>query len=117
MLPIATYLYYSAKIIDLFDTIFFILRKKFGHVSFLHIYHHTLMVAVMYVAVNFMPGGHSWLLAFANSIVHVFMYGYYLLASYAPNWRSLGTWKRRVTQIQMVYVYGESGPVDIGYWR
>lgn len=101
-IPVATYLYYIAKIVDLLDTVFFILRKKNGHVSFLHIYHHSMMVAAMYVAVNFMPGGHSWLLAMINSLVHVVMYAYYLFASVRPAAASLGDWKRLVTQIQMV---------------
>lgn len=101
-MPVATYMYYIAKIADLLDTVFFILRKKTGHVSFLHIYHHSLMVGAMYVAVNFLPGGHSWLLAFINSLVHVVMYAYYLLAARWPTLPSLGDWKRLVTQIQMV---------------
>lgn len=115
LVPVATYMYSLAKIIDLLDTVFFILRKKTGHVSFLHIYHHSLMVASMYVAVNFVPGGHSWLLAFINSLVHVVMYAYYLLASCRPTWTTaLNDWKRLVTEIQMVqfvilathYAYG-----------
>lgn len=107
-------MYYIAKIVDLLDTVFFILRKKNGHVSFLHIYHHSMMVAAMYVAVNFVPGGHSWLLAMINSLVHVVMYAYYLLASARPQLATLTDWKRLVTQIQMAqfvvlaghYTYG-----------
>lgn len=39
----AVWLYYMAKIIELLDTVFFVLRKKHQQVSFLHVYHHTLM--------------------------------------------------------------------------
>lgn len=123
--PVATYMYYIAKIVDLLDTVFFILRKKNGHVSFLHIYHHSLMVAVMYVAVNFVPGGHSWLLATINSLVHVAMYAYYLLASARPQLATLHDWKRLVTQIQMAqfvvlaghYAYGAAKSDCGGYPR
>lgn len=53
---IATYYYFIAKVVDLMDTLFFVLTKKNGHISFLHIYHHALMVVVTYFAVKFLPG-------------------------------------------------------------
>lgn len=118
LVPIATYMYFIAKIVDLFDTVFFILRKKTAHVSFLHLYHHSLMVGAMWVACNYVPGGHSWLLAEINSCVHVCMYAYYLLASLAAGdvrrTALVERVKRRVTQVQMVqfvvlaahYAYG-----------
>lgn len=53
---IATYFYFIAKIIDMLDTVFFIMRKKQQHVSFLHVYHHSTMVFVSYIAVRFLPG-------------------------------------------------------------
>lgn len=33
-------MYVMAKVIDLLDTCFFVLRKKSSNVSFLHVYHH-----------------------------------------------------------------------------
>uniref|UniRef100_A0A182WWA5 Elongation of very long chain fatty acids protein n=1 Tax=Anopheles quadriannulatus TaxID=34691 RepID=A0A182WWA5_ANOQN len=38
-----TYLYFISKIIDLLDTVFFILRKKYNQITFLHTYHHAGM--------------------------------------------------------------------------
>ena len=35
------YLYFIIKVVDLLDTIFFVLRKKQSQVTFLHVYHHT----------------------------------------------------------------------------
>ena len=35
------YLYYLSKLLDLFDTVFFALRKKNSHITLLHLYHHT----------------------------------------------------------------------------
>lgn len=55
-IAIATYLYFIAKVIDLMDTIFFVLSKKTDHVTFLHIYHHALMVLSTYIGVKFLPG-------------------------------------------------------------
>lgn len=35
------HMYFLIKVIDLLDTIFFVLRKKQSQVTFLHVYHHT----------------------------------------------------------------------------
>jgi len=50
------YMYYIIKITDLLDTIFFILRKKYNQATFLHVYHHLLMVVFTYVGVKVVPG-------------------------------------------------------------
>ena len=44
-MPIAymCYFYYLTKFIEFFDTIFFVLRKKFDNVSKLHVIHHGIM--------------------------------------------------------------------------
>lgn len=39
------------------DTIFFVLRKKFNQVSFLHMYHHSAMVIFTYTYLKFYSGG------------------------------------------------------------
>jgi GNS1/SUR4 family len=49
--------YYLVKIVDLLDTVFFILRKKNNQVTFLHIYHHAVMVFGCYLYLKFMSGG------------------------------------------------------------
>lgn len=35
------YIYFLIKVVDLLDTVFFVLRKKQNQVTFLHVYHHT----------------------------------------------------------------------------
>lgn len=52
------YQYFIVKIIDMVDTVFFVLRKKQNQVSFLHVYHHTAMVLAGWIAVKWIPGGH-----------------------------------------------------------
>lgn len=37
------YIYYLTKFIEFSDTIFFVLRKKFDHISRLHVIHHGIM--------------------------------------------------------------------------
>lgn len=51
-----SYGYFLLKVLDLADTVFFVLRKKQSHVSFLHVYHHAIMVSLSYLAVIFVPG-------------------------------------------------------------
>lgn len=38
-IAIIAHYYFLTKICDLFDTVFFVLKKKNSHVSFLHVYH------------------------------------------------------------------------------
>lgn len=52
-----SYYYYLLKVVDLLDTIFFILRKKNGQVSFLHIYHHSGMALLGYIYFKLYSGG------------------------------------------------------------
>lgn len=52
-----SYFFYLVKVIDLMDTVFFVLRKKFNQVSFLHMYHHAAMVVATYAYLKFYSGG------------------------------------------------------------
>lgn len=45
------------KLLDLLDTVFFILRKKQNQVTFLHVYHHASMVGFVWIGVRFFAGG------------------------------------------------------------
>lgn len=50
------YSYMIVKILDLFDTIFFVMRKKDRQISFLHVYHHVAVLTGAWVAVQWAPG-------------------------------------------------------------
>ncbi|CAG2101440.1 unnamed protein product, partial [Medioppia subpectinata] len=41
--------YFYSKLIDLFDTVFFVLRKKSNQITFLHVYHHFMVPVLMYI--------------------------------------------------------------------
>lgn len=122
-----TYYYYLLKIADLLDTVschyctnywlrqnktifnynltfqvFFILRKKTTHVSFLHTYHHAMMVVSTWIGVRFLGGGHSYFLGFANSFVHIILYSYYLVTAYNSKYGQLIWLKKLITQAQLV---------------
>lgn len=51
-----SYMYFMLKLIDFLDTIFFILRKKTSHVSFLHVYHHVMIAMSAYICVLYATG-------------------------------------------------------------
>lgn len=43
------------RIVELVETIFFILRKKFNQASFLHIYHHISSIAIIWSILKYEP--------------------------------------------------------------
>ncbi|XP_045502341.1 elongation of very long chain fatty acids protein AAEL008004-like [Colias croceus] len=96
------YGYFIIKVIDLLDTVFFVLRKKQNQVSFLHVYHHFGMVAVAWGMVKWVPGGHMTMLVPINSFVHIVMYLYYLLTTCNESYKKSVWWKKHVTQLQIV---------------
>ncbi|XP_062554897.1 elongation of very long chain fatty acids protein AAEL008004-like [Armigeres subalbatus] len=94
--------YYLLKLADLVDTVFFILRKKHNQVSFLHVYHHAMMVMAPFFYARNYPGGHGSLLGLANTYVHAVMYFYFFLSVWRPNWTKDLRWKKCVTIFQMI---------------
>lgn len=97
--------YFLLKIVDLLDTVFFVLRKKSNQISFLHVYHHTGMVVLTWGATKFFPGGHSLFTGFINSIIHIIMYTHYLLTVYNSSYKQNVWWKKYITQMQIVSVF------------
>nr|XP_033335448.1 elongation of very long chain fatty acids protein AAEL008004-like [Megalopta genalis] len=92
------WLYFMVKLLDLLDTVFFVLRKKENQISFLHVYHHAGMAFGTWNAVKFLAGGHLIFLGTINSFVHVVMYSYYLATSFRM---SRPWWKKHITQLQL----------------
>ncbi|XP_055305050.1 elongation of very long chain fatty acids protein 7-like isoform X2 [Sitodiplosis mosellana] len=97
-----SYCYYLIKLMDLFDTIFFVLRKRTRQISFLHVYHHVAILLASFVGVSWFPGGHPWLFGMLNCFVHVIMYGYYFGSVYSPKLKVNLTIKRSITQMQII---------------
>nr|CAH7714493.1 unnamed protein product [Callosobruchus chinensis] len=58
----------------IFYEVFFVLRKRYRQVSFLHVYHHFGMFTMLWVAVKFFAGGHGSWVGLINSFVHAVIY-------------------------------------------
>lgn len=84
------------------------LRKQNSHVSFLHLYHHSLMAFSGYVGTRFIPGGQATLLVLINCFVHVFMYAYYLSSSLNLSAVWVQWSKRHITHLQLVSIISEN---------
>lgn len=73
------YHYYLSKFYELLDTVIMVLKKK--QLIFLHVYHHASMLYIswIWVSANYTI---SWWGVLTNTLVHVFMYYYYFVATY-----------------------------------
>ncbi|BHF84049.1 Elongation of very long chain fatty acids protein 7 [Sparganum proliferum] len=98
----ACWWFYISKLIELADTIFFVLRRKFQLITFLHVFHHAVMAASWWFGVKFVPGGFSTFHALINSFIHTLMYTYYALAAAGPQFHPYLWWKRYLTTAQIL---------------
>ncbi|XP_075221544.1 very long chain fatty acid elongase AAEL008004-like [Lycorma delicatula] len=97
----AAWYYFLSKLTDLLDTIFFVLRKKQSHVSFLHVYHHSMMLVSTWAYLKYIRGEQAGLIGLVNSFVHVAMYSYYFLAALGPAVQPYLWWKKYITKLQL----------------
>ncbi|CAI9725162.1 of very long chain fatty acids 7 [Octopus vulgaris] len=97
-----SWLFFFSKFIEFFDTLFFILRKKFGHISFLHVFHHGALPFMWWFGVKFVPGGFGTFHAMINSFIHLIMYTYYGLAAMGPKFQKYLWWKKYLTTLQLI---------------
>ncbi|XP_069697700.1 very long chain fatty acid elongase 7-like isoform X2 [Periplaneta americana] len=97
-----SWMVYMTKILDLLDTVFFILRKKNSQISFLHVFHHSLTLLIVGILARLTPGGHAVLDAAVNCFVHMVMYFYYFITNTFPEYKKKIWWKKYITQVQLV---------------
>ncbi|KAF4532065.1 hypothetical protein B566_EDAN018111 [Ephemera danica] len=98
----ASYMYFLLKIFDLVDTILYVVRGKPNQITFLHMFHHITVLIISWLVANYAPDGHATFSLLLNTIVHVVMYTYYLLASFGPAIQPYLWWKRYLTRFQML---------------
>lgn len=90
------------RMMDLLDTVFFILSKKQNHVTFLHVQHHFLIVTILWVCGKYFTGQEFTMSFICNTTVHMIMYFYYFLAALGPAYKKYLWWKKYLTIIQIV---------------
>ncbi|CAG2118583.1 unnamed protein product, partial [Medioppia subpectinata] len=93
--------YAYSKLFDLFDTVFFVLRKKSNQITFLHVYHHFMVPVLAFIVAKLCPQTVIVeVFCLLNSIVHTVMYSYYLLSAFGPQIQPYLWWKRYITRLQ-----------------
>ncbi|XP_064482576.1 very long chain fatty acid elongase AAEL008004-like [Ornithodoros turicata] len=95
------YYYLFLRMFDFLDTAFFVMQKKFSHVTVLHIVHHTIVIFNGWLFLRAGSDGQPVLGVCTNAFVHIIMYIYYFLASLGPSVRKYLWWKRYLTTIQI----------------
>ncbi|XP_041984724.1 elongation of very long chain fatty acids protein [Aricia agestis] len=92
------------KILELVETVFFLLRKRERQASFLHVYHHCSTLVIIWSGTKYVGGGITSFAPMLNTAVHVIMYCYYLLsAEGSPTVKAcLNRYKKWLTVMQMV---------------
>ncbi|KAK2835649.1 hypothetical protein Q5P01_016133 [Channa striata] len=98
----ACWWFFFSKVIELSDTLFFILRKKNNQLTFLHVYHHGTMIFNWWAGVKYVAGGQSFFIGMVNAFVHIVMYSYYGLAAIGPHMQKYLWWKRYLTSLQLL---------------
>eukprot|EP00099_Drosophila_melanogaster_P022478 NP_649958.2 uncharacterized protein Dmel_CG9459 [Drosophila melanogaster] len=98
-----SYSYFFNKLMDLLETVFFIFRKKYRQISFLHVFHHVYMVYIGFLYMYYYGyGGHGFFLITFNVVVHTMMYTYYYQSSLNRNSGGDLWWKKYITVVQLV---------------
>lgn len=97
----AGYWFYISKFVDFFDTFFFVLRKRTRQITVLHLVHHAILPVSLWPGIRFASGGHASFFALLNSLVHVIIYFYYLVAAMGPRFEKYVRWKRHLTNCQI----------------
>ncbi|XP_058089568.1 elongation of fatty acids protein 3-like [Magnolia sinica] len=104
------YIFYLSKLLEFSDTLLILFNPN-KRLTFLHVYHHALVVLMCYLWLHASQSLMPVALA-TNASVHTLMYGYYLLCSIGKRPR----WKRMVTDCQIVQFVFSFGCSVVMMW-
>ncbi|XVF00720.1 hypothetical protein REPUB_Repub04eG0025800 [Reevesia pubescens] len=117
------YIFYLSKIFEFMDTLLIILSNSMKRLSFLHVYHHSMVVIMCYMCLDSAQSSFS-MVQVVNCAVHVVMYTYYLMCTLGmhPKWKKLVTdfqiiqfWLSFLTMAMLVF-YHFTGSGCSGIW-
>jgi elongation of very long chain fatty acids protein 4 len=92
------WVFYAQKFWEFLDTWFFLLRKSFRQVTFLHVFHHCSIAIVVGLVLPFDYNGDMYLPILLNAVVHVLMYSHYLVSALGMS----TPWKPYLTSMQLL---------------
>lgn len=86
------YAFLLVKLTYMLETVVFMLGKKYNLVSIYHVFHHSTLPILIWLGVNYYPGGHATFLIMANSIAHSLLFGYFVIVTAFPKLKKYVTW-------------------------
>ncbi|CAG9810026.1 unnamed protein product [Chironomus riparius] len=99
------YLFMLLRLLELIETVFFVLRKKYNQVSILHVYHHISTIVLCWLFLKYRGGRMEMFIAVINSYVHIIMYAYYFFSSYKRFFTVTNKIKPFITVIQIIQLF------------
>ena len=101
------WIFHLTKYYECMDTFIMILRKSYRQITFLHVYHHASVIVFTWIVLYTHPGGDFYLGPLLNSFVHVWMYFYYLCASFMNKQNKIRYlwWSKYLTQLQIIQFF------------
>lgn len=102
--------FFFLKLVEMVDTVFFVLRKKYRQISTLHVVHHAIVPISVWFGFRVEPSSYNYFFPLINSVVHTVMYFYYGLSGLGPHVQKYLWWKKyltafQMTQFVMVFIY------------
>lgn len=76
------------------ETVVFMLGKKNNLASKYHIFHHATIPLLVWIGVEYMPGGHATFFAFVNSFTRIILLGYFITVTVFPGVKLYVKWWR-----------------------
>jgi len=91
------WLFYLSKLLDFVDTVTIVLQKRWGQLSFLHVYHHSSVFLFYWLNLRRGYDGDIYLTILLNAGIHTVMYTYYFVSMHTKDiW-----WKKYLTLMQI----------------
>lgn len=95
------WLQYHSRQLQLFETFFMVLRKRFHRISLLHLYLHVLNLWGWFFACRFACGGDTYVSAIVTSACQALLYFYFSLS--LLGWRDVPFFRKAlITEVQLL---------------